>query len=185
MSASSLHPRSLCAPSGFDVDNDLTHKNYFKILGIPQSFDVNTKDVHERFKSLQKEWHPDNHYSGESGTDPEKAAVISSLVNEAYKALKTPHTRAKHLLALLDVDEDPDMTPDFLAWVVEFRESIDDAEGDTETVAKLTEEVESNIETILADLRDSFSHGKLEDAASQTAQLKYMWRMRTTLEDMS
>jgi len=174
---------SSSSSTGFDVHSDLTSKNYFKVLGIPESFDVDPKHVSERFKSLQREWHPDHHYSGESGTDPDKAAAISSLVNEAYKALKSPHTRAKHLLALLGQDEDPDMSPDFLAWVVQFREAIDDAEGDEETVEKLADQVNGSIEELLSQLRNSFSRGSLEDAASQTAQLKYMWRMRTALEE--
>jgi len=75
------------------------------------------------------------------------------------------------------------MSPDFLAWVVQFREAIDDAEGDEETVEKLADQVNGSIEELLSQLRNSFSRGSLEDAASQTAQLKYMWRMRTALEE--
>ncbi len=116
---------------------------------------MDTDDLATRFKTLQREWHPDRHASGSTGTDPAKAADMSSLINEAYNALRTPHTRANHLLAIFGEDDDPEMEPEFLAWVVEYREKIADAESDSEQISQLKDEVKQFCDDCLRSLGDT------------------------------
>lgn len=160
-------------------------KNYFQVLGVPQQFDVDIGELATRFKTLQRDWHPDRHASGKTGTDPTKAANVSALLNEAYNALRTPHTRANHLLSILGEDDEPEMDPEFLAWVVEYREKIADAESDCEQISQLKVEVGRICENCLETLGDSFDNNRLEEAAKHSAKLRYLWRMSNALHEMS
>lgn len=161
----------------------MQRNNYFKVLGVPQQFDVDLEDMASRFKSLQRKWHPDRHASGESGSNPEKAAETSALLNEAYNALRSPDTRARHLLTLMDGDDEPEIEPTFLSWVLEYREKISNVEPGSDQLVQLNEEVSQAYNDCLELLESSFTDGRVEDASKQTAKLKYLTRMRTALED--
>lgn len=66
---------------------------YFDIFP-PKSFDLNTKDLKEKFFSIQKKIHPDTF----KGDLKKEAQVASSFINEAYDTLKDPVKRGFYLI---------------------------------------------------------------------------------------
>ncbi len=63
-------------------------KDYYRILNIPSS--ATTEDVRKAFRKLAQEYHPDKNNS-----DP-KAAEKFSDIQEAYRVLSAPKTRAEY-----------------------------------------------------------------------------------------
>ncbi|XP_050679642.1 uncharacterized protein LOC126975684 [Leptidea sinapis] len=66
--------------------------NYFKIMGVHETYDINENDLSMKFKHLQKLLHPDK-FANKNKTEQEISERYSSLVNEAYKTLLEPLSR--------------------------------------------------------------------------------------------
>lgn len=160
--------------------------NYFKLLGVHERFRVDAADLSARFKKLQREWHPDKHASSDDASAQTSAADMSALLNQAYAALRSPHSRASHLLQVLGVDTDGvGLDPAFLTWVVECRERIADADAGSEEADKLAEEVTVSTDRCLRAMDMAFEEKRFQDAVALTHKLRYLQRMGVAIEELS
>lgn len=108
--------------------SDLFSKNYFEIFNLPVQFQLDTQNLAQLYRELQKEVHPDKFVS--AGEQQSRMAVqLTSLVNQAFDTLKSPVARAQYLLKLagMDIDHEQDTTMDpmFLMEQMELREEIE------------------------------------------------------------
>ena len=102
------------------------NQNYFEIFGLPIDFNVDSDQLAERYRELQKELHPDRFASS---TDQEKRLSMqwSALVNTGRETLRAPLPRAIYMLELrgLTVDHNPRLPPEFLMQQIELREELE------------------------------------------------------------
>ena len=105
------------------------NQNYFEIFGLPIDFNVDSDQLAERYRELQKELHPDRFASS---TDQEKRLSMqwSALVNTGRETLRAPLPRAIYMLELrgLTVDHNPRLPPEFLMQQIELREELEELE---------------------------------------------------------
>ena len=112
--------------------------NPYQALGLPLSFEVDLSLAHQRYIAASAANHPDRF------TDPldqADAAERSALINDAYRTLKDPASRAEALLALLGgpaKESDKSLPPDLLMEMMEAREGLDEAKdtGDQSQINK-------------------------------------------------
>lgn len=109
-------------------------QNHFELFGLSAAFGLETEALEHSYREIQSRVHPDRFaHAG----DAERRASLqwTTRVNEAYRTLKDPVQRAKHLLELHGVDvafeTNTAMPPDFLMQQMELREALESA-----TVAK-------------------------------------------------
>ena len=109
-------------------------QNHFELFGLSAAFGLETEALERSYREIQSRVHPDRFaHAG----DAERRASLqwTTRVNEAYRTLKDPVQRAKHLLELHGVDvafeTNTAMPPDFLMQQMELREALESA-----TVAK-------------------------------------------------
>lgn len=160
--------------------------NYFKLLGVHERFSVDSGDLSARFKRLQREWHPDKHASSEDASAQTSAADMSARLNQAYAALRAPHSRASHLLEVLGVDTDGvELEPEFLTWVVDIRERIADVSPESPEAVALAEEVKISTDRCLEALSVAFDGKNFEEAVALTHKLRYFQRMGAAMEQLS
>ncbi len=102
--------------------------DFFAILGMPVSCELDKAMLDEQYHKRQAQWHPDRYVNA---SEPEKMQALqhTSLLNDAYNILKNPLRRAEHLLDLhtcgtLDVPP-PKLEPDFLLQQLELREELE------------------------------------------------------------
>ena len=96
---------SLFRQLGLDVPDDADH---FKLLSLPDSYEVDLDALDAAFKRLQRQLHPDK-FSARPATDQALATEASGRVNEAFTTLKDPFRRAAYLLRVrhsVDVEEE-------------------------------------------------------------------------------
>ncbi len=70
--------------------------NYFELFGLPESFEVDLEDLQKRWKSRAAQVHPDRYVSG-SAAEKRVAMQWSAEINEGYRVLKDPVSRARYL----------------------------------------------------------------------------------------
>lgn len=164
-------------------------RNHFTTLGVPEEFDVDVEQLTARYKQLQREWHPDRYAMRPEG-ERQMAASRSARLNGAFEALKAPLRRAHHLLSLrgivpTSVDgalPHSDLSPEFLAWVMDFRERLAVAADDAEKLEQLRVQFAPQRDACLASLEQAFRENRLEDAARDATKLQYFTSIQRALE---
>lgn len=103
-------------------------QNHFELFGLSAAFGLETEALEHSYREIQSRVHPDRFaHAG----DAERRASLqwTTRVNEAYRTLKDPVQRAKHLLELHGVDvafeTNTAMPPDFLMQQMELREALE------------------------------------------------------------
>ena len=105
-------------------------QNHFDLFGLAPAYALEPEALERSYREIQSRVHPDRFaHAG----DAERRASLqwTTRVNEAYRTLKDPVQRAKHLLELNGVDvafeTNTAMPADFLAQQMELRESLEEA----------------------------------------------------------
>lgn len=105
--------------------------NDFELFGLPQQFAQDRTTLDVRWKSLQREAHPDK-FSGEGAAAQRVAMQWSARINEAYQRLKDPLKRAAYLCELggapIQAHSNTAMPTAFLMQQMQWREALDDAQ---------------------------------------------------------
>ena len=103
-------------------------QDYFDLLKIKKSFDINLDSLELSYQELISEHHPDRNMD-RSSEEQARAFQNTSLINSAYETLKSPLKRATYLLELENInpfdETDTSMNMDFLMSQIELREELD------------------------------------------------------------
>ena len=105
-------------------------QNHFDLFGLVPAFAVEGEALERSYREIQSKVHPDRFaHAG----DAERRASLqwTTRVNEAYRTLKDPVQRARHILELRGVDvafeTNTAMPPEFLMQQMELRETLEEA----------------------------------------------------------
>jgi molecular chaperone HscB len=143
--------------------------NDFVLFGLPQRFALDRADLDDRWRRLQASVHPDR-FAAEGAAARRAAMQWSVRVNEAYRRLREPLTRATYLCELrgapIGAESNTAMPADFLMQQMAWREALDGARGEAE-VAALAAEVRDTEAALLDQLRHLLD---VEDAPATAAQ---------------
>jgi len=110
----------------------LTSSNHFELFGLSPAFALDKELLEKAYRDIQSQVHPDRF--ARSG-DAERRASLqwTTRVNEAYRTLRNPVQRAKHVLELHGVDvafeTNTQMPTDFLLQQLDLREELDRAQA--------------------------------------------------------
>jgi len=127
---------------------DIT-QNFFELFELDASFDLDTQQLSERYRELQREYHPDRH--AHKGEREQRLAVQATAhLNQAFDTLKNPLSRAQYLLQQRGVEtgeESRGQLPGaFLMQQMELRESLVEAAEADDPFAELERlEAESKV----------------------------------------
>jgi len=157
----------------------------FALFGLPQRFAQERSEIDARWKDLQREAHPDRFAA--QGAAAQRAALQWSVrINEAYQRLKDPLKRAAYLCerlgAAIDAENNTAMPPEFLMEQMEWREALDEAEGE-EALAALSDRVLQRRRDMLARIgRLLDQEGDAKAAAQQVRALMFIERFAADIE---
>lgn len=101
----------------------------FELFGVAKQFAQDRKELDERWKSLQREAHPDK-FAAQGAAAQRIAMQWSVRINEAYQRLKDPLKRAAYLCELggasVNAHSNTSMPTQFLMQQMEWREALDE-----------------------------------------------------------
>lgn len=161
------------------------HYSDFELFGLPQRFAQDRAAIDQRWKELQREAHPDRFAA--QGASAQRAALQWSVrINEAYQRLKDPLKRAIYLCELLgapvNAESNTAMPSDFLVEQMEWREALDDAEGE-DALEELSDRVLSRRKEMLARIGQLLDlEGDAPAAAQQVRALMFVERFAGDVE---
>lgn len=162
--------------------------DYFSLLGVPRRFRLDAENLRRRYLALNRHAHPDFH-TDESPEVHDLALQVSSALNDAYRTLSDPVSRAEYLLELLggrSSAQDRSVPDGFLNHIVLLREEIEDARasGDGETLAAMREQLGGRLDGMVRQLGELF--GEFDaTVACEGARLGELDRIRQHLNAIS
>jgi len=156
----------------------------FVLFSLPERFALDRADLDARWRLLQASAHPDRFAA--DGAGAQRVAMQWSVrINEAYRRLREPLTRAAYLCELrgapIAAQTNTAMPADFLIQQMAWREALDEA-GDDAAIVALDAEVraaERDLLTQLARLLDEQPAPAL--AADRVRALMFIHRFRADL----
>lgn len=125
--------------------------NDFELFGLPMQFPLERSELDSRWKDLQRQAHPDR-FASEGAAAQRVAMQWSARINEAYRRLKDPLTRAAYLCELngapINAHSNTAMPASFLMQQIEWREALDDAHTEAALEALLASVNAAKIELL-------------------------------------
>jgi molecular chaperone HscB len=119
--------------------------NDFVLFGLPEQFALDRADLDARWRKLQGSAHPDK-FAAEGAAAQRVAMQWSVRINEAYRRLREPLSRASYLCELrgapIDAERNTTMPAAFLMQQMGWREALDEARNDADALAALDAEVQ-------------------------------------------
>jgi len=157
----------------------------FTLFGLPEAFAVDGARLDQRWRELQTEVHPDR-FAAQGAAAQRVAMQWSVRVNEAYRRLKDPLSRAAYLCerrgAPIDAECNTAMPRDFLMQQMAWRESLDDAQ-DAPALHALHAQLDSDEQALLQRLQQALDvQPDAPAAAAQVRALMFLRRFRGDLE---
>ena len=161
----------------------------FVLFDLPERFAIDRTDLDTRWRRLQASAHPDR-FAADGAAAQRLAMQWSVRINEAYRRLREPLTRAAYLCELrgapIAAQSNTAMPGDFLMQQMAWREALDEAKegaGDA-ALGVLDAEVRATERDLLAQLTtllDDQSAPAL--AAERVRALMFIHRFRADLAE--
>ena len=161
-------------------------RNHFELFGLPTRYRIDMEALELAYRDLQTRVHPDRHAGG---SDAQKRAALqaSARVNEAYRALRDPVTRAEYVLQLQGVDATGASVKLPVAFLTEQLERHEDAEAaadahDDATLARLVDDVRADAHVVQQAVERALSDRNVDAAGAHVRELRFLTKLAEDLE---
>lgn len=161
--------------------------HYFALFALPKSMAVDTAQLDERYKQLQRDYHPDR-FVNASEQDRRLSMQITSLINQARQTLLNPLSRATYLLELdgcdLNSETDTRMSGEFLMAQMELREALEMVESASdpyEYIERLQERVSKFQLTTREAFENAFSVSDLKVARERVREWQFLNKLNSEI----
>jgi molecular chaperone HscB len=166
-----------------------TSQNFFELFGLPVSFEVDTQQLSERYRDLQRAVHPDK-FANASDRERRMAVEKAAQINEAFQTLKSPMNRARYMLELrgvdFDAERDTHLDPMFLMEQMELREALGEVKSSSDPVMALgknMDDIRKRYKTMIDELSEILNDESKTDEGKQAVQkLQFLNKLQQEAE---
>lgn len=160
--------------------------NDFVLFGLPERFGLDRADLDARWRKLQASAHPDK-FASEGAAAQRLAMQWSVRINEAYRRLREPLSRAAYLCELrgapINAERNTAMPPAFLVQQMQWREALDEVDGEAAVIA-LQNDVAAASASLLEEVAQLLDHGGSSlHAAEIVRALMFITKFRHDVAD--
>lgn len=161
--------------------------NYFELFGIQRSFDINVNHLEKTYQTLQKKVHPDRFFN-KSEDEKQYSIKASGCINEAFRILKEPVSRAEYILQIFGNKINTKVPQDFLSDVLNYHEIMETSTdiNELKNIYEKCKSLKTNLENELKDyvkINDDQSNVTDPEKAGETiSKIRYMIRIVDTLK---
>ncbi len=167
--------------------------DFFKLLSLPKKMSLDRAALESAFRGLSLKVHPDR-FPRASPVERRLALEHTTQLNDAYRTLKAPQTRAEYLMKLEGVEVGSEEArlkdPAFLMEMMELQEEVSEA-SDEDALEKMERDIKARHTGLMKQLHIYFDEGQgaRDDALKALDQLRFVGRLleriEVRLEEMS
>jgi molecular chaperone HscB len=101
---------------------------YYEALGLEPKLMLDLEDLKVRFYDRCRQWHPDR-FSRAGAEEQQQALDMTALLNDAFRTLRDPVTRAEYFLKERGRSLSNDAPPELLEEVFELNMALEELHG--------------------------------------------------------
>ena len=150
--------------------------DHFARLGLPAALDLEPASLDRAYFALQRQWHPDR-FVAKPAAERARASTEAAALNDAYRTLKDPLSRAVYFAELSGVELPGDGKtiddPELLMEAMEAREQLHDA-GAIPAVDALAAKANGDMQSSLAGLASLFLANDKAAIRKALLRLRYL-----------
>lgn len=164
-----------------------TQPNYFELLNLPVSLQVDKNLLRQKYLALSRHYHPD-YFVNQPAEEQDKALQASAALNRALKVFSNTDDTIRYVLmqkGLMQEEEKYNLPPDFLMEMMELNEAVDEA-ADADSLQRLEQQlttIENEIYEPVANIVEGYQEGitsekELLQVKDYYFKKKYLHRLR-------
>ena len=105
---------------------------YYDALGLKPKLALDSEDLKKRFYDRSRQWHPDR-FGRASSEEKQRSEEMTAVLNDAFRALRDPVTRAEYFLRESGLELSKDAPPELLEEVFELNMALEELRGGDES----------------------------------------------------
>jgi molecular chaperone HscB len=105
---------------------------FYDALGLEARLALDSEDLKKRFYDRSRQWHPDR-FSRAPAADQQKALDMTALLNDAFRTLRDPVTRAEYFLREKGYELSKEAPAELLEEVFELNMALEELRGGDES----------------------------------------------------
>ena len=101
---------------------------FYEALGLSPALSLDAEDLKRRFYERSRQWHPDR-FSRGSKQEQQRALDMTAVINDAFRTLRDPVSRAEYFLKQNGMEMSKDAPPELLEEVFELNMALEELRG--------------------------------------------------------
>jgi molecular chaperone HscB len=151
--------------------------DYFALFGLERRLGLDLEDLGRRFRAQSFVVHPDFHARG-SQAERSNAQDRSAELNAAYRTLKDPFRRTRHLIELEGRDPESKPSQALLFEVFEVQELLEEENSDPQELQQAQQEWQQRWVSLVDDLEQAFDRWDRGDFSTLDTFVEILTRRR-------
>lgn len=160
---------------------------YYDALGLEPVLSLDPDDLKKRFYERSRQWHPDR-FSRAPIAEQEKALEMTAVLNDAFRTLKDPVSRAEYFLKEKGIELSKEAPPELLEEVFELNMALEELkDGDESARPQLIEAHQKFVamrDAIDRALNDAGSQQNLEEIRALLNRRRYIRNLIREVENV-
>jgi len=164
--------------------------DYFQIMQVPATYDVDGTALSENYLNLQRQFHPDR-FADKSAQEQRLAVQMASVVNQAHDTLRSPLLRAAYLLKLRGLDSSGENTTisdvTFLMAQMQLREQLGAVSSAADPFAELdlvATEVASQLANLQQQFGEQYGQQAFDTAAETLIKMQFYNKLQLEVDEL-
>ena len=129
---------------------------YYEALGLEPKLALDPDDLKKRFYDRSRQWHPDR-FSRASSEEKQRSEEMTALLNDAFRTLRDPVTRAEYFLRESGLELSKDAPPELLEEVFELNMALEELRGGDESARPQLVKAQDRFTGMLGDTEAALS----------------------------
>jgi molecular chaperone HscB len=123
---------------------------FYEALGLEPKLALDSEDLQKRFYDRSRQWHPDR-FSRASSEEKQRSEEMTAMLNDAFRALRDPVSRAEYFLRESGLELSKDAPPELLEEVFELNMALEELRGGDESARPQLEAAQERFLGMLGD----------------------------------
>jgi molecular chaperone HscB len=160
---------------------------FYEAFDLEPALSLDAEDLKRRFYERSRQWHPDRFGRG-SDEEKQKALEMTAVLNDAFRTLRDPVSRAEYFLKEKGFELSKEAPPELLEEVFELNMALEELrEGDESARPQLMEARNRFVamrDSIDASLAEAGERGDLEQVRALLNRRRYIRNLIREVENV-
>jgi molecular chaperone HscB len=160
---------------------------FYEAFDLEPALSLDAEDLKRRFYERSRQWHPDRFGRG-SDEEKQKALEMTAVLNDAFRTLRDPVSRAEYFLKEKGFELSKEAPPELLEEVFELNMALEELrEGDESARPQLMEARDrfaAMRDSIDASLAEAGARGDLEQVRALLNRRRYIRNLIREVENV-